>query len=231
MTYSKNIGSVAGGTFSLPSNSTGVNPAFLGTNSSGSTSFFAGGFTEIAKYTGTATTGNGAGDQTVTFNNIPQNYKHIILMGTISPGSNTTGSGPDYALMRMNNDSTASNYNYQYESATLTSATSHNHNYTQQGSTTSAQLFPIYYSGYTPTMTGKTSFEIWFPYYSRTESYMTKSWYGNSWGYQYGSVRLAGHKNNQNAAVDRSPITRIDFGIFSTIRMCKDTEISLYGVS
>lgn len=233
MTYTKNIGSSTGGTFSLPTNSTGVNPAFLATNYAGTgTEFYAGGRFQIARYVGTASTGNGSGDQTITFTGIPQNFKHLYIAGTISPGSTTTGSGTEYMSLRLNNDSTASNYRYNYESSANTSSTSHNHNYSIAPSTsTSAQLFPVQYSNYTPNLSYGVHFEMWIPNYSRSETFMMKRWSGFSYNAEIGVVRFVGQKNNQVPASDKAPITRIDLGYFGNVRMCADSEIILYGVS
>lgn len=233
MTYTRNIGSGLGGAFSLPTNSTGVNPAFLGTTSAGTaTQFYAGGLSQIARYAGTSQTGNGQGEQTITFSGIPQNFKHLYISGIISPGSTTTGSGTDYMYLRLNNDSTANNYRYNYESSANTSATSHNHNYSiAPSSSTSAQLFPVQFSNYTPNLSYGVAFEMWIPNYSRTESFMMKRWHGFSFNSEIGVIRFVGQKNNQVPTSDKAPITRIDLGYFGTVRMCADSEIILYGVS
>lgn len=231
MTVTRNIGSLTGGAFSLPSNTTDSGIAFLASSPTTGTQFVAGGLSQIARYQGTAITGNGAGDSVVTFLNIPQTYKHLLIKGVICPGSNTTGNGNDYASLRLNNDSTTSNYAYWYESSTNTTAASHSHTYSTQTTSTSAQLFPVYYNGYNPSFSGGNYFDLWIPYYSRTENYLMKSWHGFSHGYQNGITRFTGMKNNQSASTDKAPVTRIDFGLFGTLRMCRDTDIILYGVS
>jgi hypothetical protein len=227
MTFRKNIGSPSG-ELSIPNNTSGINPSFLATGLSGF-ELLNGGLSEIARYQSFSTNGLSA-DASGSFVNIPQNFRHLFMMGQISPGSaSTSASNTEYFGIRLNNDTTANNHSYIVEGNASNNTTTHSHLYFATQST-QAITFGIPYTNNFPSPSSAGSFYIFFPNYSQNSQFMYKNFSGQG-ASPSGIFRFYGRKSGQVPGNDRLPITSIQFGLFSTLRMCADTDIRLYGVS
>jgi hypothetical protein len=222
MTFSKNIGNPASD-LTIPENNTGANLAFLAVSTSG-ISLTAGGMTEIAKYQNFST----PGDAGISFDNIPQTFTHLKMIGQISPGASTTSASSAYMAIRMNNDATESSYFYLTEGNAPNNTATHSHTYFATTGT-NALTFQIFHSGVNPSSSNVSFFEITFPNYSQNNQFAFKNFAGM--GYNSNSIfRFFARKHGATTNA-RTPITSIQIGPFTNLRMGGDTDIRLYGIS